>query len=78
LHLKKEDPVSQHARIIGNVEYREGDGQAIVIPPGPCDVEITEQDVTLSWTEGDTHGSAAMPLSEFERYVAEKAIEVLD
>jgi len=32
----------------------------------------------LSWEDGDTRGSAAMPQSEFKRYVAEHAIELLD
>ena len=70
--------MTQHARITGKVEYREGDGQSIAIRPGPCDVEQTPQDVTLSWEDGDTRGAAAMPQSEFERYLAEHAIELLD
>ena len=67
-----------NARIKGKVEYREGDGVPIAIRKGPCEIEETAMDVTISWTEGDTHGSTAMPLANFRRYVAEKAIEVLD
>jgi hypothetical protein len=70
--------MTKHARITGIVEYREGDGAPIVIRRGPCEVQETEQDVTLSWSDGDTHGSAAMPRSEFERFVKSHAIEVLD
>ncbi len=69
--------MSQAARINGTVEYREGDGASIAIRPGPCEVEATELDVTISWTDGDTHGSAAMPLTDFKRFVASGAIELL-
>ncbi len=66
----------QHARITGKVEYREGDGTNITIRPGPCEVEETALDVTISWTDGEPHGVAAMPLADFRRYVANKAIAV--
>lgn len=58
-----------HARIIGQVEYREGDGPTMPIPLGPCEVEEGIDDVTLAWSDGETHGSTAMPLSDFRRYV---------
>ena len=70
--------MSQSARIKGTVEYREGDGMPITIRKGPCQVEETAMDVTISWTEGETHGSAAIPIANFRRYVANKAIEVFD
>lgn len=66
--------MARAARIVGEVTYREGDGAAIPIRPGPCEIVETEQDVTISWTEGETHGSTAIPLSDFKRYVAKKAI----
>jgi hypothetical protein len=68
--------MSKHARIIGEVVYREGDGPNIIIPTGPCEIEETAHDVTISWVDGDTHGLAAMPLTDFKRYVARRAIEV--
>lgn len=68
--------MSKHARIIGEVVYREGDGPNIVIPAGPCEIEETAQDVTISWIDGDTHGLTAIPLSDFKRYVASRAIVV--
>jgi hypothetical protein len=68
--------MSKRARINGNVVYREGDGPNITIPVGPCEVEETEQDVTISWTEGDTHGSTAIPLADFRRYLASQAIVI--
>ncbi|MEO8153155.1 MAG: hypothetical protein ABI605_08810 [Rhizobacter sp.] len=69
--------MSKKARITGEVVYREGDGPNITIPRGPCEFEATTNDVTLSWAEGDTRGSAAIPLTDFNRLVASHAIEVL-
>jgi hypothetical protein len=69
--------MDQHARIIGLVEYREGDGANIAIRPGPCFVQETLADVTISWSDGDSHGSAAMPLADFMHHVHERSIELL-
>ncbi len=62
------------ARIIGKVEYREGDGVNITIRPGPCEVEEAAQDVTISWNEGDSRTSVAMPVAIYQGYIANKAI----
>jgi hypothetical protein len=70
--------MSKAARIVGHVSYREGDGPSIVIRPGPCEVTESELDVTISWTEGETRGSTAIPLSDFKRYVAKKDIVLLE
>jgi hypothetical protein len=32
--------------------------------------------VTISWNDADTHGAAAIPLGDFKRYVASKAIQL--
>jgi hypothetical protein len=66
--------MTQAAEIVGKVEYREGDGANIAIRRGPIDVETTATDATLGWTDGEARGSAAMPLADFKRYVAEGAI----
>ena len=63
------------AHIRGQVQYREGDGANISIRPGPCEIEETELDATISWTDGQTHGSAAIPISDFRRFLAAGAIE---
>ena len=68
-------PPTQAAFVVGKVEYREGDGQNIAIRPGPVQVETTEVDATLSWTDGETHGSAAMPIGDFKRLVVEGKIK---
>jgi hypothetical protein len=44
---------------------------------GPVDIETTVTDATLSWTEGEDRGSAAIPLADFTRYVNEGAIRVV-
>jgi len=67
--------MARQALIVGTVTYREGDGQPIVIRRGPCEVEVNELDVTMTWTEGDSHGSTAIPTQDFHRYVTTGAIE---
>lgn len=64
----------QTARIVGDVEYRQGDGPKQVIRKGPVEVETTEIDATLSWVDGETHGAAAIPIADFKRYRASGAI----
>jgi hypothetical protein len=68
----------QNARITGKVEYREGDGANITIRLGPCKVEETDMDATISWTDGDSHGSAAMPIADYRRYIEGRAIQLDD
>ena len=62
--------MTQNAHVTGKVEYRQGDGVNVTIRPGPVDVQTTPTDATLSWTDGETHGSAAMPIGDFQSYVA--------
>jgi hypothetical protein len=66
--------MTQIARITGKVEYREGDGANITIRPGPCEVDETALDATISWTDGESRGSAAMPIADYRRYVVSRAI----
>jgi hypothetical protein len=68
--------MSKHAHITGTVQYREGDGPNITIPRGPVEVDETAQDATISWTDGEVNGSAAMPITDFRRYVATQAIRI--
>ncbi len=70
--------MAQRARITGKVEYREGDGANIRIRPGPCEVEVTALDATISWSDGDTHGSTAIPLADFKHHLASRAIEWIE
>jgi hypothetical protein len=68
--------MAQSARIVGKVEYRGGDGPAVEIREGPIEVSLTETDATLSWVDEEVHGSAAMPVSDFQRYVKEGHIQL--
>lgn len=68
--------MSKQARITGVVEYREGDGANITIRKGPCEIEESALDVTISWTDAESHGAAAIPLGDFKRYVSSKAIQI--
>lgn len=69
---------TRQARIVGRVVYREGDGQEMVIRPGPCEVTVTNLDVTLSWSDGDTHGATALPLAEYTRFMTSGALVLVD
>jgi hypothetical protein len=68
---------TQDARIVGKVQYREGDGANITIPPGPCEVDVTEQDATISWTDGDWRGKAAIPIADYRRYVSRRMLQIV-
>jgi hypothetical protein len=68
--------MAKQAHITGAVQYREGDGPNITIRPGPIQVEETEMDATISWSDIDSHGSAAMPIADYRRYVSSKAIQL--
>lgn len=68
--------MTQTARIVGTVEYRGGDGPAVEIREGPVEVSLSATDATLSWIEEDVHGSAAMPVGDFRRFVQEGKIKL--
>jgi hypothetical protein len=66
--------MAQQAQIIGKVEYREGDGPNIAIRPGPVEVQTSTLDAVLTWVDGETHGSTAMPIADFRDCVAKGTI----
>jgi hypothetical protein len=68
--------MSRSARINGNVEYRVGDGASVPIRHGSCEVDVTALDATISWTDGDTHSSTAIPIADYRRHLSSKAILV--
>ncbi len=61
--------VKRECEVVGDVAYREGDGVMMQVPIGPCQVEVTESDATLSWVDGDNHGAATISLSDHARYL---------
>jgi hypothetical protein len=71
--------MTQHAMIRGEVSFRVGDGMPEPIPDGPVDIELTDDSATLAWgdSEGNT-GSAAITRDEYERYVQEGKIRLVD
>ncbi len=69
--------MAQSAHIVGKVEYRGGDGPAVEIREGPVEVSLSYTDATLSWVDEEVHGSAAMPIGDFQRYVKEGQIKLV-
>ena len=67
--------MTQQAIIRGEVSFRVGDGVLMPVPNGQVDIEVAEDSVTLSWTDGEDAGSAAIPRDEYERYVREGKIK---
>ena len=71
--------MSQQARIRGEVCFRAGDGPLIPIPDGPVDIDLAADSVTLGWTESDgSPNSAAIPLDEYQRYVSEGKVKLVN
>lgn len=69
--------MTQQAIIRGEVCFRIGDGVMMPIPDGAVDIELAEDSAVLGWTESDgSPGSAAMPLDEYQRYLAEGKIRL--
>jgi hypothetical protein len=68
--------MAQQAQITGTVEYRMGDGTTATIRRGPVQVQAGDIDVTLSWVDDAAHCATAMPISDFDTYVARGAIEL--
>lgn len=68
--------MSQAAHIHGKVEYRQGEGAIRCIPRGPCEVQLSTLDATISWTGGEAPGSAALPIASYRTYVAQRVIRL--
>ncbi len=63
-------------RVVGNVEYTEGDGPSLPIPPGAVGIVTTAADAVISWNEDAAAEVAAIPLADFCAHVASGAIVV--
>jgi hypothetical protein len=69
--------MTQHAVIRGEVCFRAGDGVLMPVPDGDVDIEVADDSVTLSWTDGERNsGTAAITRDEYERYCREGKIRV--
>lgn len=70
--------MTQQARIRGEVNFRAGDGVMLPIPTGPVEIEVTDESVTLGWTDDEANaGSTAITRDEYERYLKEGKIKVV-
>ena len=63
-------------RVVGDVTYREGDGVEMKIPRGAVEIVRTPLDATISWVDGATHGSTAIPLADLARHVDSGALVI--
>ena len=66
----------QQGRIVGDVRYAEGDGPTRSIRRGPCEIDVTALDATISWRDGDVGAVAALPLETYTTWVDEGRIVV--
>ncbi len=66
----------KRGQVMSGLTYREGDGVTMPIPVGPCEIEITGLDVTLTWVDGETRGAAAIPLPDYHQHVMEGRLVV--
>ncbi len=70
------NPTGRPALVVGKVEYRQGDGPMLAVPVGEVEVVTTAADATLAWQDGQTRGTASMPLTDFRRHVARGCIRL--
>ena len=68
--------MSQQAIIRGEVNFRVGDGVMMPIPPGPVEIEVAQDSVTLSWAVSHTANSTAITRDEYERYLEQGSIRL--
>ena len=66
----------KHGRIVGKVVYGSGDGPGQEIPIGPCTVEATSRDATISWSDGESSNVVALPIDTYTRYLTGGAISL--
>ena len=69
---------SKKGSIVGKVVYTIGDGPTQEIPIGPCEIDATNMDATISWTESESSGLAALPIDTYTRYLTGGAIKLDD
>jgi hypothetical protein len=71
--------MKRFANITGHVTYTPGDGVPLEIPEGRIEVNLAPDSATLSWEAAEnTTGLTAIPLAEFDRYVSEGKITMID
>jgi hypothetical protein len=69
--------MTQQALIRGEVCFREGDGMLMPIPPGPVEIEIGDDSVTIGWAaDNDSRGATAITHDEYQRHLREGRIRL--
>ncbi len=63
-----------NAQIRGLVEYRAGDGPLLVVPEGPCHVELADDSAVLTWEEEGQSTTTAIPRMDYDRFVQQGSI----
>jgi 2-methylisocitrate lyase-like PEP mutase family enzyme len=75
--ISGDDPlVRQPAHIIGEVNFRQGEGPLRTIPRGIVQVETTPTDAVFTWQDDQAHAIAAMPVANLCQYIADGVIVV--
>ncbi len=69
--------LTMQGRVVGEVNYREGEGMMLKIPPGPCEIALADIDVTITWVEDGVHGATAIPRSDYDEHLA-RGVLVID
>jgi hypothetical protein len=72
--VSTDSPVRCTAQIVGRVEFRAGEGPLFDIGRGAVVIETTSADALFSWSDGDGHEIAAMPLSCLSRYIVQGCV----
>jgi 2-methylisocitrate lyase-like PEP mutase family enzyme len=72
--LSTETQSTVEAIIVGQVEFRLGEGPLIEIRQGRVQITFSPGDAVFAWSEGNWREEAAMPFANFCRYVSAGAI----
>ena len=67
--------MAANAKVVGELEYRAGDGPVLTIPPGPIEIETAEDSAVLSWSDQGKVQSTAIPIDDYRRYLREGVIQ---
>ncbi len=68
--------MSHFATVTGLVTYVPGDGTPLKIPKGRIEVDLAPDSAILSWEQADgVVGSAAIPRTQYDEYVAAGKID---
>ena len=67
--------MAANAKVVGELEYRAGDGPLLRVPPGPVEIEVAQDSAVLSWGDQGKVQSTAIPIDDYRRYLREGVLE---